>query len=66
MSKTEVDIFYLCDRKACENCHDECKHTGDISHAANKRELPISLFSYSNIDGKIAFFEEDLDEACEI
>ena len=63
MSRVEVDIFYICDRKACENCHDECGHTGDISHAVNRQELPGSLFSYSNIDGKIAFFEEDLREA---
>ena len=28
-------ILYLCDRKACENCHEECKHTSDIRHAVN-------------------------------
>ena len=28
-------IFYLCDRKACENCSSECKHTTDIRHAIN-------------------------------
>lgn len=28
-------ILYLCDRKACENCHEECKHTSDIRHAIN-------------------------------
>ena len=28
-------ILYLCDRKACENCHEECKHTTDIRHAVN-------------------------------
>lgn len=28
-------ILYLCDRKACENCNSECKHTTDIQHAVN-------------------------------
>ena len=28
-------ILYICDRKACENCNKECKHTTDIRHAAN-------------------------------
>lgn len=28
-------ILYLCDRKACENCSSECKHTTDIRHAIN-------------------------------
>lgn len=29
-------IFYLCDRKKCDECHEECKHTSDESHAKNK------------------------------
>lgn len=29
-----MDIFYLCDRKACTSCrYPECKHTTDIAHA---------------------------------
>lgn len=28
-------VFYVCDRKKCEKCHDECRHTSDIEHAAN-------------------------------
>ena len=28
-------ILYICDRKACENCNKECKHTTDIRHAVN-------------------------------
>lgn len=28
--------FYICDQKACKDCHPEdCHHTGDISHAVN-------------------------------
>lgn len=31
-----MDVAYLCDRKACEDCHPEfCDHTLDISHARN-------------------------------
>ena len=28
-------ILYICDRKACDNCSDMCKHTTDIRHAVN-------------------------------
>jgi len=30
-----MEILYLCDRKACENCSPECRHTTDIYHAVN-------------------------------
>lgn len=30
-----MKIFYLCDRRACEHCSPECKHTTDVRHAAN-------------------------------
>jgi hypothetical protein len=30
------NIFYLCDKKQCVNCHyPTCKHTHDITHAKN-------------------------------
>lgn len=25
--------FYICDRKKCDVCSKECKHTSDINHA---------------------------------
>lgn len=28
-------MFYLCDRRACDRCESECKHTKDIHHAVN-------------------------------
>lgn len=34
-----MKIFYICDRKRCENCYDECRHTSDASHAAHFKEL---------------------------
>lgn len=27
------DILYICDRKKCENCNNECHLTRDIAHA---------------------------------
>ena len=30
-----ADILYVCDRTKCPECHDECEHTTDISHAVN-------------------------------
>lgn len=30
-----MKIFYLCDRRACEKCAPECRHTPDIRHAVN-------------------------------
>ena len=35
-----MKIFYLCDRRACEKCRSECKHTGDIRHAVNFELTP--------------------------
>lgn len=28
-------VLYECDRRACESCHPECRHTKDIRHAEN-------------------------------
>ena len=27
--------LYLCDRRACNHCSPECRHTTDITHAKN-------------------------------
>lgn len=37
-AESEADMekyktLYVCDRKKCENCCTECKHTADINHA---------------------------------
>lgn len=32
--KRERTTYYICDRKKCNNCAKECKHTTDIEHAA--------------------------------
>lgn len=31
----EPEIFYLCDRRACDTCNPACRHTTDIMHAAD-------------------------------
>lgn len=37
--------FYLCDKKACENCnYPTCKHTEKIEHAINEIAINIGLF----------------------
>ena len=34
--RNTIKILYLCDRLKCENCsYPNCKHTSDITHAAN-------------------------------
>ena len=35
----DFDVLYICDRKACENCHEECMHTSDIEHAIHRYDL---------------------------
>lgn len=43
------DVFFLCDRTACENCNSECKHTSNIEHAKNFKIIA---------DGR-AYFEQE-------
>lgn len=42
-------VFYLCDKRACDECHGECEYTEDIRHARN--------FSAVGIKGETAFAE---------
>lgn len=28
-------VLYLCDRRACEECHEYCSHTCDVKHAVH-------------------------------
>lgn len=60
---SKVDIFYICDRKACVNCSPECFHTTDISHAKNFKKDTYK----TKIKGKvkeidIGYFEEENHE----
>lgn len=47
-----TDILYLCDREACEKCHDECDYTVDINHAAN--------FTRKNSETRDYYIEKDI------
>ena len=47
------DVFYICDRTACESCSPDCNHTSDITHAVNFYKLPKSdseIFGYFERD----------------
>ena len=37
------EYFYICNRKKCENCSGECKHTSDERFAKNPKEERIFL-----------------------
>lgn len=62
MSKP-IDILYICDKKACENCHEEdCMHTSNLEHAIHKDCMNGRIFKYVNAGNRIGFFEvEDKD-----
>ena len=40
-----MKVVYECDRKACENCNDYCRHTSDIMHAVNFEQVDKDLFA---------------------
>lgn len=40
-------IMFLCDRRACDTCLKECKHTSDIKHAEN---FQLSILGKSFIE----------------
>lgn len=39
-----MTFLYICDRKQCENCSDECKHTSNILHAVNNDARNFSIY----------------------
>lgn len=36
-------VFYVCDRKKCNNCSETCFHTSDYNHATSKNLIPKDL-----------------------
>ena len=56
-----VNILYLCDRKACENCSDYCKHTSDIEHAMHKDSLDGREFEYKEGLLDVTFMEKKIE-----
>lgn len=57
----DVDIFYICDRKACEICNRECNHTSDIEHAVNRLSLHGRLFRYLDRGDCKGLFEMEVN-----
>lgn len=53
-------IFYICDKKKCEVCYPECKHTSDITHAANFKPAPVLVDGQARMND--AYFEKTLHE----
>ena len=59
-----VNILYLCDRKACENCSSYCEYTTDINHAIHKDSLDGREFEYKEGLLDATFTEKKGKEGC--
>ena len=60
---SDVKMFFICDRKACESCYVECKHTRNIEHAVNRHNLNGKIFEcIEGYDGSIGLFERNKEE----
>ena len=55
----DFTIFYICDRKACKNCYEYCKHTSDIEHAEHRHDLNGRMFQFLDNGDASGFFEEE-------
>lgn len=40
----EIRVLYICDRKKCDNCREECHHCSDIEHAKNFEKIGAVYF----------------------
>lgn len=56
MSK-QIDILYLCDRKACKKCSEFCEHTINKEHAIHKDDLDGRMFEYVDVGLSSALYE---------
>lgn len=60
---SELQVFYICDRIKCENCHENCKHTTDIKHAKNFKVTRTNEFDGTS---RVYVVENDMeDTVCE-
>ena len=53
----DFEVLYICDRKACENCSEECRHTSDIDHAVNRYDFNGRMFQLIEGGDCTGFFE---------
>ena len=51
-----MNVFYLCNRKKCKECSDECKLTTDIRYAAN---FDLEEGKYDNGENFMYAIEKD-------
>lgn len=35
-----VKVYYICDKTACRECGEYCKHTADVTHSLNYKSRP--------------------------
>lgn len=52
------NVFYICDRTACESCNPDCNHTSDITHAVNFYKVP-SCMGESDETEIFGYFEKE-------
>ena len=47
-------VFFECDRKACENCHEECRWTSKREHAVGiEVEIPEGALDIPGAGGPV-------------
>ena len=55
-----MNVLYVCDRRACDQCSHECNHTTDISHAKNF-ELGFDAKTYVEIEKPLKADEDNVE-----
>lgn len=44
----EIRILYICDRRKCDNCREECLHCSDVEHAKNFEKIGETFWEKEN------------------
>lgn len=55
-------ILYICDRKKCENCSPDCKHTTDIKHAKHFERFSDVYIENNTVQDTIENFTRSLEK----
>ena len=55
-------ILYICDRKKCENCSPDCKHTKDIKHAKHFERFSDVYIENNTVQDTIENFTRSLEK----
>lgn len=62
VSTADANILFLCDRRRCQVCHSDCRHTTDIKHAVNFTRDEAGLMIEVSFDLKT--FPDEVEEGC--